>query len=113
MSGSLDRRACASSSVAPALWLNGEAVENEAKEGGGFVNPSAYLGLGFFSLLVGWAAMLVCIALFRRNGFPRFEMLMYVAGEAIDREFVRSVTPWRRVMQAFNVASLSGATSAK
>jgi uncharacterized membrane protein YbhN (UPF0104 family) len=87
----------------------------QAKEGGRIlVHPRAYLGRVFLPSFVGWAAMLGVIAVFLgAYDIPvTFDTIMHVVGGNSIAN-VTSVTPGGvGVTQAFNVASLSGVTSA-
>ena len=87
----------------------------QAKDGGRILtHPRAYLGRVFLPSFVGWVAMLGVIAVFlAAYGIPvTFDTLMHVVGGNSIAN-VTSVTPGGvGVTQAFNVASLSGVTSA-
>jgi uncharacterized membrane protein YbhN (UPF0104 family) len=87
----------------------------QAKDGGRIlVHPRAYLGRVFVPSFVGWVAMLGVIAVFlAAYDIPvTFDTLMHVVGGNSIAN-VTSVTPGGvGVTQAFNVASLSGVTSA-
>jgi len=97
------------------LWPRILKWWDEAKEGGRIlVHPRAYLGRVFLPSFIGWVAMLGVIAVFlAAYDIPvTFDTLMHVVGGNSIAN-VTSVTPGGvGVTQAFNVASLSGVTSA-
>jgi uncharacterized membrane protein YbhN (UPF0104 family) len=97
------------------LWPRILKWWEQAKDGGRIlVHPRAYLGRVFLPSLVGWVAMLGVIAVFlAAYDIPvTFDTLMHVVGGNSIAN-VTSVTPGGvGVTQAFNVASLSGVTSA-
>ena len=97
------------------LWPRIVKWWEQAKEGGRIlVHPRAYLGRVFLPSLGGWIAMLGVIGVFlAAYDIPvTFDTLMHVVGGNSIAN-VTSVTPGGvGVTQAFNVASLSGVTSA-
>jgi uncharacterized membrane protein YbhN (UPF0104 family) len=97
------------------LWPRILKWWEQAKDGGRIlVHPRAYLGRVFLPSFVGWVAMLGVIAVFlAAYDIPvTFDTLMHVVGGNSIAN-VTSVTPGGvGVTQAFNVASLSGVTSA-
>ena len=97
------------------LWPRILEWWEQAKDGGRIlVHPRAYLGRVFLPSFVGWVAMLGVIGVFlAAYDIPvTFDTVMHVVGGNSIAN-VTSVTPGGvGVTQAFNVASLSGVTSA-